>query len=217
MNYIFVKLYSVIDLPKGDVFSGNDLYAKVKCGNRVKITTITKNVNEDNYQWDDECFIFRNDYRGKTYDLESNKMVDIGRGAVGGERGAVEGERGAVGGERGAVGAVGSCPLPLIQISLFDNDGLKDDLLVSDSFEIPDDGIKLYHGEKITAYIGNIRILSKKRLNLFLTSITEQMDFFRKQTLDVVFTQKKMLFGLGGDVGRVDDVGQVGQGESEDE
>ena len=195
MDYIFVKLYSVVDLPKGDIFSGNDLYAKVKCGNRVKITTITKNVNEDNYQWDDECFIFRNDYRGKTYDLESNKMVDIGRGSVDGRDG----------GERGAVGAVGSCPLPLIQISLFDNDGLKDDLLVSDSFEIPDDGIKLYHGEKITAYIGNIRILSKKRLNLFLTSITEQMDFFRKQTLDVVFTQKKRLFGLGDDVGGVDE------------
>tara|TARA_X000000950_G_scaffold24993_1_gene26779 strand:- start:715 stop:1302 length:588 start_codon:yes stop_codon:yes gene_type:complete len=188
MDYIFVKLYSVVDLPKGDVFSGNDLYAKVKCGNRVKITNIVKNVNEDNYQWDDECFIFRNDYRGKTYDLESNKMVDMGRGLVDGR-----------GGQRGAVGAVGSCPLPLIQISLFDNDGLKDDLLVSDSFEIPDDGIKLYHGEKITAYIGNIRILSKKRLNLFLTSITEQMDFFRKQTLDVVFTQKKRLFGLGDD------------------
>ena len=179
MDYIFVKLYSVVDLPKGDSNSGNDLYAKVKCGSRVKITNIVKNVDEDNYQWDDECFIFRNDYRGKTYDLESNKMVDIGTGAV---------------------GAVGSCPLPLIQISLFDNDGLKDDLLVSDSFEIPDDGIKLYHGEKITAYIGNIRILSKKRLNLFLTSITEQMDFFRKQTLDVVFTQKKRLFGLGDDV-----------------
>ena len=187
MDYIFVKLYSVVDLPKGDVFSGNDLYAKVKCGNRIKITTITKNVNEDNYQWDDECFIFRNDYRGKTYDLESNKMVDMGTGAV------------------------GSCPLPLIQISLFDNDGLKDDLLVSDSFEIPDDGIKLYHGEKITAYIGNVRILSKKRLNLFLTSITEQMDFFRKQTLDVVFTQKKRLFGLG------DDVEGEDEEESEDE
>ena len=184
MDYIFVKLYSVVDLPKGDSNSGNDLYAKVKCGSRVKITNIVKNVDEDSYQWDDECFIFRNDYRGKTYDLESNKMVDIGTGAV---------------------GAVGSSPLPLIQISLFDNDGLKDDLLVSDSFEIPDDGIKLYHGEKITAYVGNIRILSKKRLNLFLTSITEQMDFFRKQTLDVVFTQKKRLFGLGDDVEGVDE------------
>ena len=61
------------------------MYAKVKCGSRVKITNIVKNVNEDNYQWDDECFIFRNDYRGKTYDLESNKMVDIGTGAVGGD------------------------------------------------------------------------------------------------------------------------------------
>lgn len=203
MDYIFVKLYSVVDLPKGDSNSGNDLYAKVKCGNRVKITNIVKNIDEDNYQWDDESFIFRNDYRGKTYDLESNKMVDIGTGAVG-----------AVGGERGAVGAVGSCPLPLIQISLFDNDGLKDDLLVSDSFEIPDDGIKLYHGEKITAYIGNIRILSKKRLNLFLTSITEQMDFFRKQTLDVVFTQKKRLFGLGDDVEGED---EEGVDEEEDE
>ena len=81
----------------------------------------------------------------------------------------------------GAVGAVGSCPLPLIQISLFDNDGLKDDLLVSDSFEIPDDGIKLYHGEKITAYIGNIRILSKKRLNLFLHLLQSKWIFLESK------------------------------------
>ena len=37
------------------------------------------------------------------------------------------------------------------------------------------------------------------------------MDFFRKQTLDVVFTQKKRLFGLG------DDVEGEDEEESEDE
>ena len=41
MDYIFVNFINVVDLPKGSN-SGNDLYAKVKCGSRVKITNVLK-------------------------------------------------------------------------------------------------------------------------------------------------------------------------------